>query len=146
MELTATENQRLLTQLHGLSPRDWGPATDCTGWTVRDVSYTLIASAQARASPLELARQVRAGWPLTAEIGGQHWADGLLEAEQAGPHRPHPRRTALAVAAHLRRGAHRAAAYAREQLGEGSVSAVSLDRGRYTSSRPARARGSRPCW
>jgi uncharacterized protein (TIGR03083 family) len=81
MKLTAIENQRLLAQLHGLSPRDWGAATDCTGWTVRDVVVHLIASAQAQASPLEFARQVRAGRPLTAEIGGQHWVDGLNEAQ-----------------------------------------------------------------
>lgn len=81
MELTATENQRLLTQLRGLSPRDWDAATDCTGWTVRDVVVHLIASAQAQASPLEFARQVRAGRRLTAEIGGQHWVDGLNEAQ-----------------------------------------------------------------
>ncbi len=81
MELTATENQRLLTQLHGLSPQDWGAVTDCPGWTVRDVVVHLIASAQAQASPLEFARQVRAGRPLTAEIGGQHWVDGLNEAQ-----------------------------------------------------------------
>jgi len=81
MELTAIENQRLLTQLRGLSPQDWRAATDCTGWTVRDVVVHLIASAQAQASPLEFARQVRAGRPLTAEIGGQHWVDGLNEAQ-----------------------------------------------------------------
>lgn len=81
MELTATENQRLLTQLHGLSPQDWGAVTDCPGWTVRDVVVHLIASAQAQASPLEFARQVRAGRPLTAAIGGQHWVDGLNEAQ-----------------------------------------------------------------
>lgn len=81
MELTATENQRLLTQLHDLSQQDWGAATDCTGWTVRDVVVHLIASAQAQASPLEFARQVRAGRPPTAEIGGQHWVDGLNEAQ-----------------------------------------------------------------
>jgi len=81
MVLTATENQRLLTQLQGLSPSDWATATDCTGWTVRDVVVHLIASAQAQASPREFARQVRAGRPLTAEIGGQHWVDGLNEAQ-----------------------------------------------------------------
>ena len=81
MELTATENQRLLTQLRGLSAQDWGAATDCTGWSVRDVVVHLIASAQAQASPLEFLRQVRAGRPLTAEIGGQHWVDGLNEAQ-----------------------------------------------------------------
>ena len=135
MELTATENRRLLTQLHGLSPRDWGAATDCTGWTVRDVVVHLIASAQAQASPQELTRQVRAGW-----------LDGLNEAQLRARTDLIPDELPLAVAAHLRRGAHRAAAYAREQLGEGSVFAVSDDRGRRTASRPARARGSHPCW
>ncbi len=41
----------------------------------------LIGSAQAQASPIEFLRQVRAGRPLTAEIGGTHWVNGLNEAQ-----------------------------------------------------------------
>ena len=81
MRLTATENARLLAQLRSLTDQQWPAATDCPGWTVRDVAVHLIASAQAQASPMEFARQVRRGRPLTAEIGGRHWVDGLNEAQ-----------------------------------------------------------------
>jgi uncharacterized protein (TIGR03083 family) len=81
MRLTAEENARLLRQLQGLTDDQWQAATDCTRWNVRDVVVHLIASAQAQASPIEFARQVIAGRPLTAQIGGQHWVDGLNEAQ-----------------------------------------------------------------
>jgi uncharacterized protein (TIGR03083 family) len=81
MRLTETENARLLAQLHGLSEEQWHSPTDCTGWTVRDVVVHLVASAQAQANPVEFARQVLAGRGLTAQIGGQHWVDGLNEAQ-----------------------------------------------------------------
>jgi len=80
MRLTATENARLLAQLRGLTDQQWRAATDCSRWTVRDVAVHLIASAQAQANPVGFARQVVAGRPLTAQIGGQHWVDGLNEA------------------------------------------------------------------
>jgi uncharacterized protein (TIGR03083 family) len=81
MRLAAAENARVLGQLRGLAGAQWQAATDCTGWTVRDVAVHLIASAQAQANPVEFVRQVVAGRPLTAEIGGQHWVDGLNEAQ-----------------------------------------------------------------
>jgi uncharacterized protein (TIGR03083 family) len=81
MQLTATENARLLTLLRRLSDEQWQAPTDCTGWTVRDVVVHLIGSAEAQANPVEFVRQVLAGRRLTAEIGGQHWVDGLNEAQ-----------------------------------------------------------------
>ena len=81
MRLTAAENSRLLAQLSGLTDDQWTTLTDCTGWTVRDVVVHLIASAQAQANPIEFVRQVLAGRPLTKEIGGAHWVDGLNEAQ-----------------------------------------------------------------
>jgi uncharacterized protein (TIGR03083 family) len=81
MRLTAVENTRLLRQLRGLDDGQWAAATDCTGWTVRDVVVHLVASAQAQASPVEFVRQVVSGRRLTAEIGGSHWVDGLNEAQ-----------------------------------------------------------------
>jgi uncharacterized protein (TIGR03083 family) len=81
MRLTETENARLLAQLRGLSDARWQAATDCSGWTVRDVVVHLIAAAQAQANPIEFLRQVRVGRRLTAEIGGEHWVDGLNEAQ-----------------------------------------------------------------
>jgi uncharacterized protein (TIGR03083 family) len=81
MLLTSAENLRLLTQLRGLDGGQWQAATDCTRWTVRDVVVHLVASAQAQANPIEFVRQVLAGRRLTAEIGGEHWVDGLNEAQ-----------------------------------------------------------------
>ncbi|MGY1632197.1 maleylpyruvate isomerase family mycothiol-dependent enzyme [Geodermatophilus sp. SYSU D01186] len=82
MRLTATENARMLDLLRQLAPGDWTAATDCTRWTVRDMVVHLIASAQAQANPVEFARQVLTGRRLTAQIGGEHWVDGLNEAQQ----------------------------------------------------------------
>jgi uncharacterized protein (TIGR03083 family) len=81
MRLTETENARFLEQLRGLTDKQWHSPTDCTGWSVRDVVVHLIASAQAQANPLEFIRQVVAGRPLTAQIGGEHWVDGMNEAQ-----------------------------------------------------------------
>jgi uncharacterized protein (TIGR03083 family) len=81
MQLTALENARLLAQLRGLADAQWQAATDCPRWTVRDVVVHLVASAQAQANPIEFIRQVIAGRPLTAQIGGEHWVDGLNEAQ-----------------------------------------------------------------
>lgn len=81
MRITATENDRVLESVRRLGPADWDAPTDCTRWTVRDVVVHLVASAQAQASPAEFARQVWAGRTLTREIGGQHWVDGVNEAQ-----------------------------------------------------------------
>jgi uncharacterized protein (TIGR03083 family) len=81
MRLTEAENARLLAQLRGLSDDQWEAATDCARWSVRDVVVHLVASAQAQANPVEFARQVLVGRRLTAEIGGEHWVDGLNEAQ-----------------------------------------------------------------
>jgi uncharacterized protein (TIGR03083 family) len=81
MALTAVENERLLTQLRSLTDDQWQTPTDCTGWSVRDIAVHVIASAQSQASPIEFLRQVKAGRGLTAEIGGNHWVDGVNEAQ-----------------------------------------------------------------
>lgn len=84
MALTAVENERLLTQLRGLSDAQWVAPTDCTGWAVRDVVVHLVGSAHGQASPREFLRQMRSCRRLTAEIGGSHWVDGLNEAQLRG--------------------------------------------------------------
>ncbi len=81
MALTEVENERFGTALDGLAEGDWAAPTDCTGWDVRALVVHLIGSAEAQASPVEFVRQVRAGRPLTAQIGGTHWVDGLNEAQ-----------------------------------------------------------------
>jgi uncharacterized protein (TIGR03083 family) len=67
--------------LEAFGPSEWDMATDCTGWTVRDIGVHLIASAEAQASPIEFGRQVWAGRAITRQISGQHWVDGLNEAQ-----------------------------------------------------------------
>ena len=81
MRLTEVENRLFAEALASLSAVDWAAPTDCAGWDVHALVTHVIASAQAQASPVEFARQVRAGRPLTAEIGGVHWVDGLNEAQ-----------------------------------------------------------------
>ncbi len=81
MRLAAEENQRFLALLRQLGPGDWARGTDCTRWSVRDVAVHVIASAEAQASPREFLRQAVRGRRLTAQIGGQHWVDGLNEAQ-----------------------------------------------------------------
>jgi uncharacterized protein (TIGR03083 family) len=81
MRLAATENTRVLELMRGIGPAEWEVATDCTRWTVRDMVVHLIASAEAQAGPAEFARQVWAGRRLTRQIGGQHWVDGVNEAQ-----------------------------------------------------------------
>ena len=81
MQLTATENDRLLGQLRSLTAVQWQAPTDCTGWSVRDIAVHLIGSAQGQANPVEFVRQVVAGRRLMPQIDGQHWVDGLNEAQ-----------------------------------------------------------------
>jgi uncharacterized protein (TIGR03083 family) len=81
MALTEQEDARFAEALRELAPSEWGLPTDCTGWDVRALAVHVTASAQAQASPLEFARQVVAGRPLTREIGGSHWVDGVNEAQ-----------------------------------------------------------------
>lgn len=81
MHLTAAENARLLGQLRELTDAQWQAPTDCSRWTVRDVVVHLIGSAEGQASPAEFIRQLRAGRKLAAEIGAEHWVDGLNEAQ-----------------------------------------------------------------
>jgi uncharacterized protein (TIGR03083 family) len=109
MAITAHENTVFARALDALEADDWSRPTDCVRWTVRDVVVHVIASAQAQASPIEFVRQLRAGRPLTKEIGGTHWVDGLNEAQlrartHLAPHQlPALWRSASAAALRARR-------------------------------------------
>ena len=81
MAITAEENERFHRLLTHIEPDQWHLPTDCTRWDARDVAVHVIATAQGAASLLEFARQMWAGRPLTAEIGGVHWVDGLNEGQ-----------------------------------------------------------------
>ncbi|MDQ0768897.1 hypothetical protein QF031_001646 [Pseudarthrobacter defluvii] len=74
MELAAEENRRFLLLLEQLGPEHWGMPTDCTRWSVRDVTVHVIASAEAQASPREFLRQAWQGRKLLSQNSSQHWA------------------------------------------------------------------------
>jgi uncharacterized protein (TIGR03083 family) len=57
MAAAATEYDRIFDLLGALPDESWGAATDCAGWTVRDVVAHLAGAAASTASPRELLRQ-----------------------------------------------------------------------------------------
>jgi uncharacterized protein (TIGR03083 family) len=59
MEIAAEEYTRILQLLDGLSAEQWETATDCAGWSVRDVVAHLCGAAAGTASLRELIRQAR---------------------------------------------------------------------------------------
>ena len=62
--------------------------TDCTGWTVRDVSLHVLGSVDAEASVKEFFRQFVRGLPVNRQIDSHHWVDGINELqirERRGP-------------------------------------------------------------
>ncbi|MFG1927682.1 maleylpyruvate isomerase family mycothiol-dependent enzyme [Cryptosporangium sp. NPDC048952] len=71
MDLTVVEHDRFHAQIDALEPDDWERATDCAGWSVRDVVVHVLGSARAQASPKEMVRQVRAG----RRSGAKRWRD-----------------------------------------------------------------------
>lgn len=90
MCLTTAENQAFAACLASLAHDDWTRPTDCDRWDVRQVVAHVVGAAAAQASIREFARQVRAGRPVVAEIGSEHWWDGMNEIQvrerrDAGP-------------------------------------------------------------
>jgi uncharacterized protein (TIGR03083 family) len=79
MAIAEVENRRFGAALRGLRPADWVKPTDCTRWDVRGLAAHVVGSAAGQASPREFVRQVRAGRPVTAEIGARYWWDGMNE-------------------------------------------------------------------
>jgi len=64
-----------------LTPDEWARATDCAGWDVRKVALHVLGSADAQASVIEFAHQLRRGLPLNKQIDSHHWVDGLNELQ-----------------------------------------------------------------
>lgn len=79
MQIAARENRKVSSALRSLAPDDWERPTDCSRWDVRQLVAHMVGSVTGQASPLEFARQVRAGKPIVAEIGAQYWWDGVNE-------------------------------------------------------------------
>jgi uncharacterized protein (TIGR03083 family) len=81
MQIAAAENAKFGALLRSFRPGDWTKPTDCPLWDVRALAAHVVGSAAGQASPREFVRQVRKGRPLTAEIGGQFWWDGMNELQ-----------------------------------------------------------------
>jgi hypothetical protein len=69
MALAATEVQRVLALVDSLTGTHWTAATDCPGWTVRDVLGHLLGMWEVQADPAELRRQVAAAAEAAARSG-----------------------------------------------------------------------------
>jgi len=80
MELAAVEYRRLTELFAALEPDDWGQQTDCPAWTVKDMAGHLLGAAEANASMVENARQMRRGMA-AAKRTGRVLADGLSEVQ-----------------------------------------------------------------
>jgi uncharacterized protein (TIGR03083 family) len=75
-DLAPTENRRFAELLTGLAPGDWSRPTDCTEWTVREVSCHVLGAMEGQASIFGFLRQYRAG----NKIAGDRPAiDGMTE-------------------------------------------------------------------
>jgi uncharacterized protein (TIGR03083 family) len=81
MEIAAVESRKFAAQLRSFGADDWSRPTDCARWDVRALAAHVIGSAAGQASVREFIRQARTGRPVTAEIGGEHWWDGMNEIQ-----------------------------------------------------------------
>ncbi|MGA8370741.1 MAG: maleylpyruvate isomerase family mycothiol-dependent enzyme [Acidimicrobiales bacterium] len=81
MQIAAAENAKFGALVRSFRTDDWSKPTDCPLWDVRALAAHVVGSAAGQSSPREFVRQVRKGRPLTAEIGGQFWWDGMNELQ-----------------------------------------------------------------
>jgi uncharacterized protein (TIGR03083 family) len=81
MEIAAVENRKFAEQMRSFDPGDWAQSTDCALWDARALAAHVVGSAAGQASVREFVRQARTGRPLTAEIGGKYWWDGMNELQ-----------------------------------------------------------------
>lgn len=79
--LASTEFQRTLDLLRAVEPEDLDRPTDCDRWDVRRLGLHLLGTTEGQASPREALHQFRRGIPLTSQIGGVHWVDGINELQ-----------------------------------------------------------------
>lgn len=79
--IAAVENRKFAEQLRSLDADDWTKPTACDLWDVRATAAHVVGAAAGQISPREFLRQVRAGKPVVAEIGAQHWWDGMNEIQ-----------------------------------------------------------------
>ena len=81
MRLATTENAKFAALMRSIAVEDWSKPTDCALWDVRAMAAHVVGSAAGQISPREFLRQKRKGKPVTAEIGGQFWWDGMNEVQ-----------------------------------------------------------------
>jgi uncharacterized protein (TIGR03083 family) len=81
MRITQVEFDRMLAAMRELDADDWTRPTDNTEWDVREMLLHLLGAADANASMREMVGQLVRGKRLFAEIGGDHWVDGLNEIQ-----------------------------------------------------------------
>ncbi|MGW6933641.1 maleylpyruvate isomerase family mycothiol-dependent enzyme [Lentzea sp. NPDC054927] len=78
MRLAATEYERVVALLEGLSPQDWARPTSCPAWDVRAMAAHMLGMAEMSASIRESMRQVKA-----AEKRGGVFIDALTDLQVA---------------------------------------------------------------
>ncbi|SFR26565.1 TIGR03083 family protein [Lentzea waywayandensis] len=78
MRLAATEYERVVALLQGLTPQDWARPTDCPAWDVRAMAAHLLGMAEMSASMRESMRQVKA-----AQARGGVFIDELTDLQVA---------------------------------------------------------------
>jgi len=79
--MAAVEHRRVADLLAALPADAWSRPTDCARWDVKALALHLLGSLDGQASVREFIHQWRHGRPLTAEIGGVHWVDGMNELQ-----------------------------------------------------------------
>jgi uncharacterized protein (TIGR03083 family) len=79
--LAEEEFRRYASACASLTEAEWAMPTDCTGWTVRDLSLHVLGSAEAQASVTEFLHQFVRGLPVNRQIDSHHWVDGINELQ-----------------------------------------------------------------
>ncbi|HEY3670249.1 MAG TPA: maleylpyruvate isomerase family mycothiol-dependent enzyme [Acidimicrobiia bacterium] len=64
-----------------LTADEWALPTDCTEWTVLDMSLHVLGAADAQASVKEFLHQFVRGVPVNRQIDSHHWVDGINELQ-----------------------------------------------------------------
>jgi len=76
--VAATENQRFVELMRGLTPDDWAKSTDCPGWDVHTIAGHVLGSMEAWVSVRELVHVMRAA---KKAAGTGPFVDGLTAVQ-----------------------------------------------------------------
>ena len=75
------EFRRFASLTASFTDDEWALPTDCTAWTVRDVTLHVLGVAEAQASFRVFVHQLVRGVPLNRQIDSHHWVDGMNELQ-----------------------------------------------------------------